>query len=121
MSPTWQAVEALGAAYFIEKGYSILVPFGDSHHYDFVAEKDGSFIRVNVKKAFFSMHSWRISLSGGRLGTDKCSHVDCFLAYLPEHKCFIELSGDFFHQARSRARTIPKEIVEQVCNSQNLS
>ncbi len=35
------------AAY--EKGYSILRPFSDSRPYDFVLEKHGRFIRVQVK------------------------------------------------------------------------
>ena len=114
-------MEALGAAYFIEKGYSVLVPFGDSTHYDFVVEKDGKCLRVNVKKAYRDRRSYRISLSGKAIGIEREANVDVYLAILPEHNCFMELGGDFFDQCRSRSRVIPKEIVEQVCNLPNQS
>lgn len=35
---------------FIKDGYNVLVPFGSSR-YDFVVEKNGIFIRIQVKKA----------------------------------------------------------------------
>ena len=117
----WQTLEALGAAYYIEKGYSVLVPFGDRTYYDFVVEKDGKCLRVNVKKAYRDRGSYRISLSGSAIGIERKASVDVYLAVIPERNCFIELGGDFFDQSKSRARVVPKEIVEQVCNLQNQS
>lgn len=38
-------------ARFLEKGYNVLTPFGDNTKYDFVAEKDGKFLRVQCKTA----------------------------------------------------------------------
>lgn len=117
----WQTLEALGAAYFIEKGYAVLVPFGDSAHYDFVVEKDGKCLRVNVKKAYRHNASYVISLSGKAIGIERKANVDVYLAIIPERNCFIELGGDFFDQVKSKSRVIPKKIVEQVCNLQNQS
>ena len=36
-------------ARFLEEGYNVLTPFGDNTKYDFVAEKDGSFLRIQCK------------------------------------------------------------------------
>lgn len=36
---------------FLEKGYNVLTPFGDNTKYDFVAEKDGKFLRIQCKTA----------------------------------------------------------------------
>lgn len=38
-------------ARFLEKGYNVLTPFGDNTKYDFVAEKDGKFLRIQCKTA----------------------------------------------------------------------
>lgn len=37
------------ATYLIESGWHILFPVGENHRYDLVAEKDGKFIRIQVK------------------------------------------------------------------------
>lgn len=39
------------AARLIEDGWRVLNPIGDSHRYDLVAERDGKFIRIQVKYA----------------------------------------------------------------------
>ena len=41
--------EIKAMAYYAELGYEILVPMGDRRKYDFVIEKDGELIRVQVK------------------------------------------------------------------------
>ena len=46
-----QSAELYAAARISEKGYNILWPTITQIPYDFVAEKDGKFIRVQVKKA----------------------------------------------------------------------
>lgn len=115
MAFTWQTIEALGAAYFIQQGYSVLVPFGDSNYYDFIVEKDGDFKRVNVKKAHLDRCTcWRISLPRMRHGGTAMEHpeVDCYLAYLADLQLFIELGGDFFIGAKSKTKVIPKAIVD---------
>jgi len=33
----------------IASGYTVLIPFGDNERYDVVAEKDGCFVRIQVK------------------------------------------------------------------------
>ncbi|KKN85517.1 hypothetical protein LCGC14_0278400 [marine sediment metagenome] len=77
----WQTVELTGYSYYSNKGYRILISLVTDHGYDFVAEKDGEFIRVNVKvaglKAKTIKNSWSIS-KGGALTTK--SEVDVYLA-----------------------------------------
>ena len=36
---------------FLELGYNVLIPFGDCERYDFVADVNGQFLRVQCKSA----------------------------------------------------------------------
>lgn len=116
MSFAWRTVEALGAAYFIEQGYSVLVPFGDSPYYDFLVEKDGHCKRVNVKKAQYGCGSYRISLPRKRHADCAMTEaeVDCYLVYVPPENLFIELGGDFFVGAKSHVKVVPKAIINEM-------
>jgi len=111
----WQTIELLGYAYYSDRGYRILVPVVRNEGYDFVAEKDGGFLRVNVKVAGLkdksNPNSWSISqASGGSSGHSTKSPCDVYLAYLPEHQRFIELPGSFLSAGNSKSRRIPKEM-----------
>ena len=112
----WEVVELMGYAYFAEKGYRICVPLVQNSGYDFVAEKDGEFLRVNVKKAGLKVkgqfNSWSISQASGSLGKDFSSDSQCdvYLAYLPNVGRFIEIDGQFFKGCKSKSKTIPARL-----------
>ena len=49
--------------YLKEKGYSVLIPFGDNNRYDLVFEKDCEFKRVQVKYVSMKKGCLNISFS----------------------------------------------------------
>ena len=113
----WQSVELLGYAYFSEKGYRILVPVVRYDGYDFVAEKNGEFIRVNVKMAGLKdrtrSNSWSISQAGGSgAGYHENHQVDVYLTWLPHKEKFVELDGDFLLGGNSKSKRIPLELTK---------
>ena len=66
------------AAY--EKGFSILRPFSDSRPYDFVLEKHGRFIRVQVKSCSVPLNErgrFEINVSRGSTSKVKYTAKDC--------------------------------------------
>lgn len=117
----WETIELLGYTHYSTKGYRILTSLVKNDAYDFVAEKDGQFIKVNVKRAGLKKkedpNSWSISQAGGAFniaaakGMRKVSEVDVYLAYLPEQRRFVELGGDFFDGVSSKSRLIPKSLL----------
>lgn len=109
----WQTIEALGLAFYIEKGCRVLTPLIDNKDYDFAIDEDGEIKTVNVKKAYWD-RGWAISKSGSLNGNGP---VDIYLAFLPVQQVFIELHGSFFEAVKSRARKIPVKIIEDICNS----
>lgn len=114
----WQTVEMMGYAHFSEKGYRIFVPLVVNYGYDFVAEKDGEFIKVNVKLAGLKSradgNSWSISQAGGSFTNEPKEEkykIDVYLAYLPEpFNKFVELPGDFFEGTVSKSKAIPRKL-----------
>lgn len=76
------------AAY--EKGFSILRPFSDSRPYDFVLEKQGRFIRVQVKscsaplneKGHFPVTISKGSATRKRYTVDDCDVIAIYLKSL---------------------------------------
>lgn len=112
----WQQIELMGYAYYAERGYRILVSLVRTDGYDFVAEKDGLFVRVNVKTAGLKdksqPESWSVAqASGGHTGYHENNQVDTYLAWLPHQQRFIELDGDFLHGGNSKSKRIPKEFL----------
>jgi hypothetical protein len=112
----WQTAEILGYAYYAERGYRVLVPVVRNEGYDFVAEKDGEFVRVNVKVAGLKdkadSGSWSISQASGSFTAHSVkSPCDVFLAYLPDQQRFIELPGSFLDSGNSKSRRLPKEML----------
>ena len=103
----WQIKEVEGYAYFMERGYRVSVPIVDISGYDFIAERDGKFLRVNVKVAGLKnpkdRNSWAISKSGA----SSDATCDVFLVYLPHKETFIELPGSYFHGSSSKCKRIP--------------
>lgn len=111
----WQTAELLGYAYYSERGYRVLVALVRNDGYDFVAEKDGAFVRVNVKVAGLkdkaNPNSWSISqASGGANGHSIKVPCDVFLTYLPEQHRFIELPGSFLNAGNSKSRRLPRSV-----------
>ena len=112
----WRSIELNGYSYFSDKGYRILVPLVSGESYDFVAEKNGEFIRVNVKAAGLKskrdLNSWSISAASGA-GNKNLSEVKCdvYLVWLGFKSQFIELPGSFFIGSKSKSKLIPKEII----------
>lgn len=112
----WKTIELLGYTYYSERKYRILIPLVSSEGYDFVAERDNEYLRVNVKMAGLkvkdSPNSWSISVASGAGYKDidkiKC---DVFLAWLPYTEKFIEIDGDFFVGSKSKSKIIPKHLL----------
>jgi Holliday junction resolvase len=52
--------EAKVAAFLIQSGFHVLIPWGENHRYDLVAEKGGLFTRIQVK--FVSPKSGRLQV-----------------------------------------------------------
>lgn len=114
----WQTVETMGYAYYSGRGYRVLIPVVRTNAYDFVAEKNGQFIRVNVKLAGLkdkkSPDSWSISSTGNKSEINRKQMrdwVDVYLAYMPHQNRFIELPGDFLSGGNSKARRIPRSFL----------
>lgn len=66
------------AAY--EKGFSILRPFSDSRPYDFVLEKQGRFIRVQVKSCSAPLNErgrFEITTARGAVKKKRYTKHDC--------------------------------------------
>jgi len=122
---SWKAIEALGYTYYLEKGYKVFIPIIELLCCDFIVEKKGKFIRVNVKKAGLknkkSKNSWSVSISSPRFDDtmEKVKrkieflerNIDIYLVYLPFSKSFIELKGDFFIGSNSKSKLIPKDLL----------
>lgn len=100
----WRTVESLGHAHFHQRGWRILIsPYDTTTGYDFVAECDGSFCRVNVKQASprkDRKRGYQIAKPGR---TRQPRDPDCYLVWLPREQQFIELPGDFLKGRSSRA------------------
>ena len=117
----WRIAELMGYAYYAGKGYRIFVPLICGDGYDFIAEKSGKMLRVNVKvsglKDKTDTMSWSISqASGSKSNASRQNKVPCdiFLVYMPGQNQFIELSGDFFSYGNSKSRRIPKKILRDI-------
>jgi hypothetical protein len=115
----WQTAELSGYAYYSRLGYRIFVPLVSNQGYDFIAEKDGTFLRVNVKVAGLkdraSRTSWSISVASGSntsIGKRHDIKCDVFLVYLPATGNFIELPGSFFATGNSKSKLIPKHLLK---------
>lgn len=105
----WQTIKLMGHTYFSAKGFRILTPLFLDSPYDFVAENNGVFIRVTVKKAGIkTKNSWSVSDAGSSKGLQK---ADIILAYLPEQDRFIELPGNHLSSVRSKSRVIPVNLI----------
>jgi len=112
----WRTVEMLGYTHYSLLGYRVLVPLVNNFGYDFVAEKDGEYLRVNVKVASnkdpVRKNSWAISKTGRQTkNTKQKNSVDVFLAYLPTQKKFVELPGNFFDNTTSKTKHIPVKLL----------
>ena len=112
----WQQIELMGYSYYAGKGYRILAPLVRTDGYDFVAEKAGEFVRVNVKTAGLKdksdPESWSISqASGVRVKPTDSHQVDVYLTWLPSQDRFIELDGDFLNGGNSKSKRIPKGLL----------
>ncbi|WP_339200416.1 group I intron-associated PD-(D/E)XK endonuclease [Paenibacillus sp. FSL P2-0322] len=116
----WETIELLGYSYYSSKGYSILIKLVSNSNYDFVAERDGTYIKVNVKRAGLKSKSiptsWSISQASGSNPLSKTREnkpkVDVYLVWLPHLEKFIELPGDFFEGANSKSKIIPKKYLK---------
>lgn len=99
---SWRAAEALGHAYFIERGGRILISPYDSSQYDFVVEKNNAFVRVNVKIATLQRGRKSYQISRSQL---KSRNPDLYLVWLHLEECFVEIAGDFLAATPSRRIT----------------
>lgn len=120
----WKVTKALGYSYYVNLGYRILVSLMDNGAYDFVAEKNGNYLKVKVKLAGLKNksenNSWSISLAPSKRtptqtaaeSIENKGDVDVFLVWLPHKIGFTEVPGDFFVGSKSKSKRIPSEIIE---------
>lgn len=91
----------MGYTYYTAKGYRILLPILDQSHYDFVAEKQGEFIRVNVKLAKIEQHfkngntKYSIYSAGSR--KRELVKADVLLSWLPDRGRFVEVPAEMMN------------------------
>lgn len=106
----WQVKEVEGYTYFMKRGYRVSVPIVDTSGYDFIAERDGTCLRVNVKVAGLKdakqKDSWSITKAGA--SKDKEAKCDIFLVYLPHKEIFIEIPGNYLDSGASSCKRISK-------------
>lgn len=69
---TGMLTEYLAAAYYTQQGYTVCWPMVTQSAYDFIAEKDGVFKRVQVKTPTWSKAGYYLFLQC-RLGSDQRS------------------------------------------------
>lgn len=103
----WRAIESEGFGHFIRKGWRVLISPFDIACYDFVAEKDGMFVRVNVKMASHNRGSYVITRSG------RAAHrvdPDLYLAWIPDKQAFIEVPGPLM---RGKSMRLTQKFVAQ--------
>lgn len=117
----WVTIELMGYTYFSSRGYRILVPLVKNDDYDFIVEKEGKFLRINVKTAYLRdkslPNSWSICMSSGAPGERfqdkkkrKSGTIDIYLAWIPPLNDFIELPGNFLNDVNSKARRVPVNL-----------
>jgi len=82
--------EAMVLAALLESGATILAPFGNSHRYDLVVEKDGNFLRVQCKTGRLkngAIQAKACSIQNPHLGgrsKDYLGQAELFGIYCPE-------------------------------------
>jgi hypothetical protein len=111
--PHWRTAEALGHAYYLERGWRVLVSLYDNSVYDFVVERDGVYQRVNVKRASVSNGGYLIGHAGGR--DPGCGMPDLYLVWLRRERQFVELPGDFLDGKLTRR--ITKDLIQCISSS----
>lgn len=108
---------------FIELGYNVLIPFGDCERYDFVADVNGKFIRIQCKTSkqegntnssfgFSCRSSYRKNgHTINRKYNDK--EIDYFATFY-ENKCYlipVELCGSY---KKLRLKNATNKQVERI-------
>ena len=83
---------------FIAMGYQVSIPYGDCARYDFLAEKDGKIIRVQVKSSnwvdedrtsfMFYARSAHINSKGVKQQKYDETQIDYFATFF-EGKCYV--------------------------------
>lgn len=67
---------------------TVLMPFGEGHRYDLVADDKGSFIRIQVKSG--RLHKGVVEFRTCSAGRDYRGEVDFFGVYCPDNdKCYL--------------------------------
>jgi PD-(D/E)XK endonuclease len=80
------AAEAAVLCAFAQRGYSVLVPFGDGHPYDLVVELGTDLLRVQCKRAWPSRGCMLFNSRGTDHGNGRRSYrglADIFGVYFP--------------------------------------
>lgn len=82
-------------AQLAKRGYSVLLPFGDSNRYDIVIERDGNFERVQVKTGTLRngavcFRTCSSAVRSGERHKPYIGDVDFFGVYCPQtDKCYL--------------------------------
>ncbi len=108
-------------AKFLEMGYRVLLPYGDSSRYDLVIEDaEGQFWRVQVKTAWvekegyivFATTSLRSRSTNGRIVYSRAGYqgqVDYFAVYSQELRKVYLLPVNEVSQTRMHLRLVPSK------------
>ncbi len=131
LEPTKKQLGELAQAHviakFLEIGYNVLAPYGDSSRYDLVIEDtEGRFWRVQVKTAWveggnegyikFATTSLRSRSTNGRVTYSRASYqgqVDYFAVYSHELRKVYLLPANEVSQTRMHLRLAPSKNNQQ--------
>jgi hypothetical protein len=85
-----QRTEAVILAEFVKRGYSVLMPFGHNHRYDFVLDLDGEYVRVQCKTGRLRNGAVEFAAQSIRVNSRQAvrrhyrGQIDVFAVYCPD-------------------------------------
>ncbi len=71
----------------MEKGWNVLIPFGENNRYDLVVERDGRFVRIQVKYVTPKNGAMEVNCRSSNNWSVRpytCDEIDFIAAYNPE-------------------------------------
>jgi hypothetical protein len=87
-----QRTEAVILAELVKRGYSVLMPFGTNHRYDFVVDLGDRFVRVQCKTGRLRQGAVTFAPRSMRANTKRVyarpyhGEIDLFLVYCPDNE-----------------------------------
>lgn len=109
--------EMIVASRLMEKGWHVLFPFGENSRYDLVAEKDGEFLRIQVKYVTPRNGALEVNCrSSNNWSVDRYTknQVDFIAAYNPKNKQVYFIPSSKFNANRITLRIEPSKNKQKI-------